>query len=138
MSYHDPAVVAWRREQVIALTKQGRTAREIAEHLGISMRSVGRHRVAADVAQPMPRPLTGRELLRATELLGGGASYAEVARTLGRSDTTLRRQLPGYKWDRRQAAEAAALARAMNRLEKQAPVAAATGGRSNVKGSNAA
>lgn len=138
-SYNDPDLFAQRREQIVALTRRGWTARQIANRLGISMRTVVRHRVAAGIGRPGPREFTARETLRAIELLDDGASYAEVARTLGRGQKAVMNNAPGYPlWDKRKAAEAASLARAMRHLERQPPVAVATGNRSNTKGTNAA
>lgn len=136
---NDPELVAWRRRQVVALTRQGRTAREIANAIGITPRSVVRHRAAAGISKPGPREFTARETLRAIELLEDGASYAEVARTLGRGPKAVMNNAPGYPLgDKRKAAEAASLARALRRIERQPSVAAATGGHSHAKGSNAA
>lgn len=136
---NDPELVAWRRRQVVTLTKQGWTANEIANAIGITQRSVVRHRTKAGISQPGPREFTGREVLRAIELLEDGASYCEVARTLGRDYKVVKKNVPGYPlWDKRKAAEAASLARAMRRIERQPPVAAATGGPTRTKGSNAA
>jgi hypothetical protein len=135
---NDPELFAQRRRQIVALTQAGLSARQIAEQLGVNVRTVGRHRVDVGIAQPPQRPLTAREILRAKELLDDGAPYDEAARTIGRSSAALRDHLPGYAWDKSKCAQAGVLARAMNRLERQAPVAVATGNRSNTKGSKAA
>lgn len=135
----DPEVFAQRRIQIVTLTKQGRTAREIADQLGVTPRTVVRHRKAAGISKPGPREFTARETLRAIELLDDGASYSEVARTLGRGYKAVRNNAPGYPlWDKQKAAETASLARTMRRLERQPPAAVATGGHSNTKGHNAA
>lgn len=80
-----------------------------------------------------PRRLTGSEELRARELLADGACYAEVGRTLGRSYRTIQRYVPGYTLDRRQAAEVAALGRAMDALDRKSPIAVAAGNRATTK-----
>jgi DNA-binding CsgD family transcriptional regulator len=110
--------VAERRGQVAMLTRQGFTAPDIAQRLGITVRSVQRHRLAAGVRQPRVPLLSAAEKQQAQELLSDGASCAEVARTLGRSHTAILRIFPEYRFDKGRAAEAAALGRALARLER--------------------
>lgn len=55
--------------------------------------------------------LSDDEKNRAAELLDGGASYREVARTIGRSASVLCRRFPGRGWTRDQVAERASLDR---------------------------
>lgn len=86
------------RAQVVAATLAGESAGAIAERLGVTTRSVHRHRQAAGISQPPPVPLTPEELDLARRLLEDGACYNEVARTLGRSWKALHRKLPGYTW----------------------------------------
>ncbi|QDH91840.1 helix-turn-helix DNA-binding domain protein [Mycobacterium phage Phrappuccino] len=92
-----------RRRLVVAMTRDGHSIREIAEVLDLTPRSVQRHRHDAGITRPPNNdPLTAEECATARALLEDGASYREVARTLGRSAVTLRRRLPGYGWDREQ------------------------------------
>jgi len=123
--------VAERRAQIIALTEQGWTAAAIADRLGITKRSVARGRAAAGIAQPRAPLMTDDEKRAARTMLDDGASYHEVGRTIGRSASTIERNLPGYTWDQRRCSEAAALGRAMARLNRQTPLAIATGNRAH-------
>lgn len=116
---NDPELVAERRRMVITLTRQGVSASQIADRIGVRKRSVTRIRSAAGIAQSGGSPMTGRELLRARALLDDGASYHEVARTLGRPARTVERHLPGYrKMTPAEASQAAALGRELARLER--------------------
>lgn len=121
-------MVAWlstpeRTERVVELTRQGLSTPVIAELLGVSDRTVCRHRVRAGIAQPGQVPLSEDERRRALSLLEDGASLSEVARTLGRSITPMRRHFSAYKWTKQQSAEFSAVGRAMAELERKAAIA---------------
>ena len=108
-------------ERVAELTRQGLSAPVIAEMLGVSTRTVQRARQRAGVSQPASNPFSDDEKRRAQAMLDDGASMGEVARTLGRSRTPLLRCFGEYpRWTPAQIAEAAALGRAMARLERKA------------------
>jgi hypothetical protein len=96
---------AARRARVVALTREGRSATDIAFILGISVRSVTRNRALAGLTANYVRPPVPSEdqLLAAKWLLVDGASYPEVARTLGFNATTWRKHFPGYAWSRSEA-----------------------------------
>lgn len=94
-----------RRTQVIEMTKQGYSAAEIGRVLGITDRSVVRHRRRAKISTPPPPPLSEDEIRLASEMLDEGCSYAEVARTLGRAAEPLQRRFPGRGWSREQVYE---------------------------------
>ncbi|MGI6878797.1 helix-turn-helix domain-containing protein [Microbacterium sp. gxy059] len=81
-------------DKVRAATRAGRSASQIAEELGVSVRSVQRWRARVKVARPavVRRPDDARA--RARELVEDGASFNEAARTLGISPTTIRRWFP--------------------------------------------
>lgn len=96
---------AERRQRVAAMTRQGMSAAIIAEALRTTQRTVCRDRSALGIAGPAPRPLTDEELRTAQALLEDGASYSEVARTLGRADTTIAHRFPGYGWTPTQGAQ---------------------------------
>ena len=88
-----------RRERVIARTLQGASASEVAAIEGITRRSVERIRSELGVSlRPSPEPMTECELDTAAALLDDGCSYAEVARTLGRTPRAIRRHFPGRGW----------------------------------------
>lgn len=108
-----------RRAQIADLARRGFGTKQIADKLGVCTRSVQRIRDEHGCAVRKAPALTGSEILRATELLEDGASYAEVGRTIGRNPGNLARAIPGYKFDAQQAATVAALARRMYRLERE-------------------
>lgn len=95
-----PELTAERRETVIRMTRMGYTSEQIGDVLGISGRSVQRHRVAAGIAKTPPPRLTDEELTTARNLLEDGAPYGEVARTLKRDCFTIRKHFPGMGWTR--------------------------------------
>lgn len=115
---------AKHREQVALLTRKGYTAPQIAESLGISTRTVQRHRRTTGVAAEASVPFTEDELERARELLDDGVSYAEVGRTLGRSPTWLPVHLPGYAWTRQQSGAYVQTLRRLKRITSRSPHAA--------------
>lgn len=57
------------------------------------------------------KPMTTREVAQALRLLEDGASYGEVARTLGRTVNAIRKHHPGYAWTREQQQEWRRIAR---------------------------
>ena len=114
-------VTAERTRRVAEFTRQGLSAPAIANILGVSTRSVQRARQRGGVSQGAPVPFSEDEERLAQALLDDGASMGEVARTLGRSRTPLLRRFRDYvRWTPAQAAEAAAMGRAMARFERKA------------------
>ena len=107
-----------RRDRVVDLTRQGHTAKQIADLLGVTKRTVARDRTATGCAQTKAPLLTADELERAKEMLEDGASYQEVGRTLGRYGTTIRHRFPGYTLTKEEAAHRAVLGRRMAQLMK--------------------
>lgn len=81
----DPAAVAERDADVAELLDRGLNAAEIAKIVGITERTVQRSKKRMGLARELPPPLTEAERLFALSMLDDGASYGEVARTLGRS-----------------------------------------------------
>lgn len=63
-----------------------------------------------------PTPWTEERHLRALQMLQDGASYREVATTLGTDHRTVARRLPGYGWDRTEMGEYIALRTLENKL----------------------
>ena len=106
-----------RRERVVALTQQNYTALQIAQILGITTRSVVRHRKAAGIAQTPPSYLTEAEIQQATAMLEDGASRREVARTLGRSESAIGNHFPNYGWNQSQACTYGRMRRMLDQLE---------------------
>lgn len=83
-------------------------ATRAAERARIDARHYAKVKRSAPV---LTKPLA--EVLRAGHLLAEGASYAEVARTVGWDAETVERHFPGRGWTRR---EAAAFAGSMSRM----------------------
>ena len=110
--------VTERREQVATMTRQGMTAREIGEALGVTPETVARHRVAAGVAQPVAARVTDAQWQIAERLLDDGCSCAEVGRTIGVNGNTISDHFPGRGWTRQQAGVMAAFIRHTNRQLK--------------------
>lgn len=109
---HEPA--ERRREQVRRLTREGKSAPEIAAILGVSARTVARHRVATGCAKGRPGdPMTPDEISRARQLLADGCSRKEVARTLGRDPKTINRHFPGCGWSKSESGRYAVFMRRM-------------------------
>lgn len=98
-------LVEYRRETITRLTQAGYSLAQIAVRLGITERTVQRHRKAAGLTQPIAPPMSQHEIAIARELLEDGASYSEVRRSIGRCVETLQRHLPGYGWNQTMAAE---------------------------------
>ena len=92
--------LAYRAERVVELTRGGRSAADIAWILGVSARTVSRYREKLGISHSECRRERTSEdvLLRAKCLLVDGASYREVARTLGIHRSTVAKHLPGYGW----------------------------------------
>ncbi|OIN80757.1 helix-turn-helix domain-containing protein [Mycobacterium malmoense] len=83
-------------ERIAALAAAGYRSRQIAETVGVCVRTVQRARRVAGVPAPFcGNQLSAEELRRAAAMLDDGASYREVGRTLGRSATAVMRNLRG-------------------------------------------
>ena len=92
-----------RTETVRRLTREGRSASEIAVILGVTKRTVMRHRQAAGISRPWRTPLTSDQIARMAALLADGVSREETARTLGVHPKTVRRYFPDARWSHQQA-----------------------------------
>lgn len=93
------------RQRVVALTRMGFSAADIAIATGMCTRTVSRIRVACGVSRTPTVPFTRDEMQTAMAMLDDGASIAEVARTLGRSKSGVGRAFPGRQWSRAQVNE---------------------------------
>ena len=102
----DPVVLAYRRERAATLTREGRSATEIADILGVSPRTVARYRrmTGTQLGEPSPR-LTDNQIELIRQLLEDGCSRAETARTVGVSPHAVRRHFPDKHWTREQTYE---------------------------------
>lgn len=117
----DTQLLEYRRDAVARLTQAGCSATEIAVRLGVTRRTVQRHReiTGASRDRDLYPPMTASELAIARALLEDGASYGEVARTLHRGACTIGRHFPGYGWSVGSGGE---YRRAMQLLDSLRPV----------------
>lgn len=102
----DPVVLAYRRERAATLTREGLSATEIADILGVSTRTVARYRrrTGTQLGEPSPR-LADDQIEWIRQLLDDGCSRAETARTVGVSPNTVCRHFPDKHWTREQTYE---------------------------------
>lgn len=98
-----------RDQRIAELTRQKYTADRIAAIERITPRSVHAARRRLGIAQPPAKPFTNAEYTRAEELLDDGASYRDVAATLGRDPKTIAYHFPGRGWSHEQSNEAKAM-----------------------------
>lgn len=100
MRNSDPALQAYRRRRVDELTAAGKSPAFIARELGITERSVSRHKRRLQISGPAAVPLTPEEHAKIRALLEDGCPYSEIARTLGRNVGTIQRHYPNQsKWE---------------------------------------
>lgn len=85
------------RDQVKDLTLQGMTAAEIAEQLHCSASSVTQIRVKLGITNPT-HWMTDERKAQIQQWLDDGWSFAEISRTEGVAQETLRRHFPGRQW----------------------------------------
>ena len=104
-----------RREQVTIMTSRGMNATQIGEALGITARTVARHRVVAGVAQPASVRVTDAQWQTAERMLQDGCSLAEIARTIGADSKTIATHFPGRGWTKQQVGEWRAFMRKANK-----------------------
>ena len=109
------AALAAQDEQIwLMTTKRELSAREIAEELGVSERTVTRRRARLGISDGGARvALTPEQKALAKEMLEDGASYAEVGRTVGRHASTVKKHFPGYGWTVQQCVEWSVFVRSM-------------------------
>ena len=92
------------RDRVVELKCRGASTSVIIDATGVGERTI--YRILRDAGMGKdPNYMSQDEVDRAREMLEDGASYMEVARTLGRSHSTIKRNLPGYTWSPEQAGE---------------------------------
>lgn len=77
------------------LTESGYFARQIADELGISPRSVTRIRASLGISQPLARRFSEEEHQQVLDMLEDGVSLPEIGRTIGRSSDVLWRRYKG-------------------------------------------
>lgn len=111
-----PQATVERYRRIAELTRQGMTARQIAEALGCTMRTVCRARARTGVSRPAAPLYPDEVWVMAESLLKDGASLMEVARTIGCDHRTVTKRFPGYLWDRTKVAQMATLSRLTRRV----------------------
>lgn len=107
-----PEAMAARRERITQLSKEGVPVAAIAVDVGVAVCTVIAVRKAAGLNRWTVRPFTLDEDQRIRDLLADGASYAEVARTVGRHHQVIGRRYPGHGWTMQQRDEFTRLIRA--------------------------
>lgn len=100
-----PEAIARRKAQIVELSRLGHTVREICEQVGVGAWTVVATRREAGVGRGKVKPFTEDELETARQLLDDGASYSEVARTIGRDARVVARKFPGHGWSVEQRSE---------------------------------
>lgn len=106
-------------EQTVELTRCGVSAPRIAEQLGVTPRTVTRWRLRAGISEGEARHIAQEVWEEARRILDDGASYGEVARTLGVSRATVARHFPGEGWSRDQTIRFMIETRGLNRALKK-------------------
>lgn len=98
MSGTSRAVADERHAKIIHLSRQGLSVQRIAEQVGVHPQTVVDVRVANQCGRWARRLFTDSEIQACLTMLEDGASYNEVARTVGRHVGTVARRFPGYGW----------------------------------------
>lgn len=114
-------------ERFLDLQRQGCSASVMADRLGVTPRTIQRHRVRLGVAQEASHngPISPQLKARIKEMLDDGASISEVSRTLGCTHETIKRHFPDAGWDPRTVGEYARMMRTLKKALKrqgQAPL----------------
>ncbi len=84
-----------RREAVRRMSIDGMALIEIAMVLGVTRRTVCRHRRALRLSKPQPKQLTKDEIEQARIMVKDGCPLFEVAATLHRSRTSIEKYCKG-------------------------------------------
>jgi DNA invertase Pin-like site-specific DNA recombinase len=109
-------------DEIITLTRNGLSARTIANRLGVTPRTVVRWRSKRGASKgPGYPPVTKERLAQAKALLEDGASRSEVQRTLHISEYTLKRNFPGCGWSSEESIRFAVAMRQANRRMRALP-----------------
>lgn len=104
-----------KHPDILALVREGLPSRVIAHRLHVSKRTISRVRQAAGLGVER-RTASEDDKLRAKKMLEEGASYAEVARTIGFGPQHVKRWFPGYEWTVEQRNEMADMQRRLDGL----------------------
>lgn len=99
------------------LQQDGLSTRATAARLGVTERTVQRHRAIHGYSTPSPATanrVTPEWREWANQLAADGASQVEIARTTGVTHQTVHRHLPDAKWDQKTVGTHAAAIRRLN------------------------
>jgi transposase len=102
---YETSAIETRHALVRRLSADGLSVPQIAAAVGLNRATVQVIRKRLGLSRTVPRPYPPETWERAEQLLDGGASYREVARTLGVSDQTIINHLPGRGWSEQQRVE---------------------------------
>lgn len=107
-----------RLDEFIRLDRAGMTARQIAEQMHVTMRTVTRWRTRAGANRGPVRARTPDELReQARAILADGGSFTEAAETIGVRSETVKRWFPDIPaWTKSQAGAYAVLVRRLNKV----------------------
>jgi hypothetical protein len=83
-----------RDAAIVNMTQAGISGPAVAAQFGVTVRTVQRARSRAGVCKPPPARFTDDEIKLAERLFEDGASYGEIARTLGRFPSVIVRRFP--------------------------------------------
>jgi DNA-binding NarL/FixJ family response regulator len=95
-------------EKLLQLHDAGMNAAEIAAELGVTTRTVGRHRARLGLSRPAKNGgfrVTPEWKARVEALLDDGCSIREAARTMECRKETVSRHFPGRGWTYREGGE---------------------------------
>lgn len=108
-------------ERFLQLQREGCSAAVIADRLGVTPRTVQRHRVRLGVAQTTTYkgPVTEEWKAKAKAMVDDGCSISEVARTLGSTHDTVKRHFPHAGWDASKVGEYARMMRTLKKALRQ-------------------
>ena len=111
-----------RRQEIAGLHAQGVSKATMAKTLGVTARTVQRYLIDAGLVKPHGGtvPMTDEEVEKARLMLEDGASYWQVASTLGRDWATIRRRVPGFHvLTSAEKSERAVLGKQLRRIERR-------------------
>jgi hypothetical protein len=110
-----------RDHAIVAMTHAGYSAPAIAAKFGITTRTVQRVRRRAGISHGPATPFTADEIRIAESLLNDGASYGEVARTLGRHPASVGHRFPNRSaWKCSSGGQVGQMFAAVDRVESTA------------------
>lgn len=107
-----------REREVLRMTQQGFSAREIARVLECSSRTVVRIRARLGITEPGPVPIPSEVLAAAEAMLEDQCPFSEIARTLPISVSTLAKRFPGRGWSPEQTVENRSVMAQFNRQDR--------------------